>query len=163
MTCKQKSVTRMENMMPLIQETLNQGRSVRFYPMGTSMLPMLREGRDSVTLSPPPERLRKYDLPLYQRSSEKYVLHRVIKVGETYTMMGDNQFTPESGIRQEQIIGVVTAFSRGDREIPVTNLCYQIYCRIWHGVRPLRFFCRKGYRWLLRHLKKRKNYTFPTS
>ena len=140
--------------MPLIREALAAGRSVRFYPMGKSMLPMLREGIDCVTLSPPPQRLEKYDLPLYQRDQEKYILHRVIGAGQTYTMMGDNQLTPEHGIRQDQIIGLVTAFTRGNREIPVTDPGYRLYCRLWHLMKaPIRF-CRRAYRWLRRHLKQ---------
>ena len=129
--------------MPLIREALNNGRSVRFHPKGTSMLPMLREGKDTVTLSPVPEKLRKFDLPLYQRDNGKYVLHRIIRAEDTYTMMGDNQFIPEPGIRHDQIIGVVTAFSRGQREYPVTYPAYRLYCGVWHASRPLRHLARR--------------------
>lgn len=140
--------------MPLIREALSRGQSVRFSPRGTSMLPMLREGVDTVTLSPPPEKLRKFDLPLYWRSSEKYILHRVIQAGETYTMMGDNQFVPEPGIRRDQIIALVTAFSRSGREIPVTNPAYRAYCALWHYSRPLRHFARRAINKLRRILSK---------
>ena len=140
----------MEDMVPLMAETLAQGHSVRFSPKGTSMLPMLRQGRDSVVLSPAPERLCKYDIPLYRRDNGQYVLHRIIDVGETYTCMGDNQFRPEPGIRPDQIIGVVTAFYRDDRRIPVTSPGYRIYCRLWHHTRPLRRFIRRTIGWLRR-------------
>ena len=75
----------MEALVPLFQERLEDGQQVRFSPMGISMLPMLREGRDSVVLSPAPERLRRYDLPLYRRDNGAYVLHRVAEAGDTYT------------------------------------------------------------------------------
>ncbi len=38
--------------MPLIRETLEEGKCVQFSPRGVSMLPMLRQGKDTVTLSP---------------------------------------------------------------------------------------------------------------
>ena len=144
----------MDDLVPLFRERLAAGQSVRFSPRGISMLPMLRQGIDTVTLSPAPETLKKYDLPLYQRPDGKYILHRIVKTGDTYTCAGDNQFTLEPGVRQDQIIAVVTAFSRGDREIPVTSLLYQMYCRIWHYSRPVRHFWRRGIGWLRRHLHK---------
>ena len=139
---------RLEELMPLIRESLAAGRSVRFSPRGVSMLPMLRQGRDTVRISPAPERLRKYDIPLYQRKNGQYVLHRVVKAGQTYTCAGDNQFVLEHGIAHDQVIGVVTAFCRDGREIPVDALGYRIYCRFWHGTRSLRRLWRRGRSWL---------------
>lgn len=135
---KVESVSQMEELMPLIWEALASGQSVSFSPRGISMLPMIRQGLDSVTLSPLPEHLKKYDLPLYRRDNGKYVLHRIIAAGDTYTCMGDNQVIPEAGLRRDQMIGVVTAFSRGDRLIPVTDRWYRLYCRIWVGILPVR-------------------------
>lgn len=129
--------------MPLMREALAAGKSVSFSPMGVSMLPMLRQGIDTVTLSPIPGKLKKYDLPLYRRDDGKYILHRIIRAGETYTCMGDNQVDPEPGLRQDQMIGLVTAFSRGDRQIPVTSLGYRLYCRIWVGTVSARKLLRR--------------------
>ena len=134
----------LEALMPLIRERLAIGQTVRFSPRGTSMLPMLRQGIDTVTLSPLPETLQKYDLPLYQRDNGKYVLHRVIRVDETtYTCMGDNQVDPEPGLRHEQMIAVVTSFTRNGRVIPVTSFGYKLYCRFWVGSCPIRRFVRR--------------------
>ena len=137
----------------LIRESLAAGKTVRFQPRGISMLPMLRQGTDSVILSPVPEKLHKYDLPLYQRENGKYILHRIVKAEDTYTCIGDNQFELEHGLRHDQMIALVTAFTRGEREIPVTDPGYRIYCRFWHHTRGLRRFCRRAKGWLRRHLK----------
>lgn len=145
--------TSLEELMPIMQECLSAGKSFRFSPMGTSMLPMLREGIDSVVLSPIPEKLAKYDIPLYKRDNGKYVLHRIIKADETYTCMGDNQFAAESGLRRDQMIAVVTAFYRGEKQCSVSSLSYRIYCRFWHHSRPLRHFGRRGIGFLRRCLK----------
>jgi len=138
--------------MPIITESLAEGKSVRFYPHGTSMLPMLRQDIDSVVLSPINGKLKKFDVPLYQRENGKYILHRIIDVGSTYTCMGDNQFRPETGIRHSQMIAVITSFTRKDREIAVTALSYRIYCRLWHYTRPVRHFFYRLKGWLRRHI-----------
>ncbi len=140
--------------MPLILEELSAGRSVRFSPSGNSMLPMLREGIDSVVLSPLPDKLKKYDLPLYKRTSGQYVLHRVINTGETYTCIGDNQFYKETGLYHNQMIALVTAFSRNGRDISTNNFGYRIYCRLWHYSRPVRHFIKRAIHWLWRRIKK---------
>lgn len=145
--------TQLDQLMPLIREELSLGRSVRFSPSGSSMLPMLREGVDSVVLSPLPEKLEKYDLPLYRRDSGQYILHRVIQVGETYTCIGDNQFNKETGLQHEQMIAIVTSFYRKNKEICTNNFLYRLYCYVWHYSRPIRYFCKRGIRWLWRHLK----------
>ena len=150
------AVEKMEALMPLIRESLAAGQSVRFYPRGISMLPMLRQGVDSVLLSPITAPLRKYDIPLYQRNDGKYVLHRIVGAGPSYTCMGDNQFQPEPGLRSDQMIGVVTCFYRGDREISVKSPVYRVYCRFWHYSRPVRRFWRRGMGWLRRQLKGKK-------
>ena len=134
---------RLDDMMPLIRERLAAGQSVRFSPRGTSMLPMLRQGRDTVVLSPLPARLRKYDLPLYQRADGQYVLHRVVAAGESYTCIGDNQFELERGLTHGQMIALVTAFTRDGRECRVTSPGYRLYCRAWHHSRPMRRLWRR--------------------
>ncbi|MBQ8894631.1 MAG: S24/S26 family peptidase [Clostridia bacterium] len=142
----------LESLMPLIREGLNAGRSVRFSPRGISMLPMLRQGIDSVVLSPLPEQLKKYDILFYQRDNGKYILHRIVEVGETYTCMGDNQFVPEHGLTDVNAIAVVTAFYRGERFCSVKSPIYRLYCVLWYRSRHLRHFWQRGIRWLRRHL-----------
>lgn len=147
----QNNEVHLDTLMPLVCERLNNGASVWFSPKGFSMLPMLRQGTDRVLLFPLPEKLKKYDLPLYRRDNGQYVIHRIIRVGESYTCIGDNQFDLEYGVRTDQMIAVVTAFTRGSKEISVNSLTYQLYCRLWHYSRPLRRLWRRGVGWIRRH------------
>ena len=157
--CLHEKELPLEQMMPLIREQLSRRCSVRLSPRGTSMLPMLRQGRDSVVLSPLPARLQKYDLPLYRRPDGQYVLHRIAEVGDTYTCIGDNQFNYETGVSHDQMIAVVTSFTRGQRLHSVNELPYRLYCRIWHYSRPLRKFWHRVLRRILRIFKKILNFT----
>ena len=111
-----------EELLPLIRERLAAGFAVRYMPFrGVSMLPMLRQGKDSVELSPLPEKLKKFDLPVYQRPNGQLVMHRVVDVKEDhYICMGDNTEVFEK-IYPNQMIGVVSAFRREEKRIEVTD------------------------------------------
>ena len=139
-------------LMPIVKELLDEGKTVRNLPFrGFSMLPMLRQATDTVDLSPLPPKLKKYDLPVYRYPSGKIVMHRVVDVKDDhYVCLGDNTYQYEK-IRYDQMIGLVTAFKRGEKYIEVDDLSYRIYCRIWVAIYPLR----KVFRWakdLLRRL-----------
>ena len=143
-----------DELMELVRERLAQGQKVRYLPFaGVSMLPMLRMKKDSVELAPVPEKLKKYDLPVYQYPSGKYVMHRVVDVKDThYVCLGDNTWEYET-IYPEMLVGVVSAFKRGNKRIEVDALGYRLYSRIWVALFPLRKCLRKGKRWLRRLIK----------
>lgn len=128
-----------EELMQLVREQISRGQVIRYLPFrGRSMLPMLREGKDSVELSPLPEKLKKYDLPVYQYPSGKYVMHRVVAVKEDYYIcIGDNLVNLEK-IYPHQLIAIVSAFTRNGKRIEVSDPGYRIYCRFWCAVRPIR-------------------------
>lgn len=142
----------LEELMPLIQERLAAGQQVSFFPQGTSMLPMLRQGKDSVVLSAVTEQLKKYDLPLFRMDNGKYVLHRIIQASDTYTCRGDHLYRTEDNIRHDQMLAVVTGFSRNGRMHSTDSLVYKFYCRVWVGTYPIRWFFyrvkRRLRRWL---------------
>lgn len=104
-------------MRPLIDQALSSGGIFTFIPRGTSMMPLLREGVDSVELCPP-DGIAIGDIALYQRTNGSYVLHRI--VGEqdgAYVMCGDNQYKFEYGIKKEQIVAMVCALNRDGKHV----------------------------------------------
>lgn len=156
MTSSPDKLHRLEDLMPHIRQTLAQGRSIAIGPKGTSMLPLIRQGIDFVELSPLPEKLKKYDLPLYQRDDGQYVLHRIVKAEETYTCIGDNQYKLETSLRHDQMIAVVTAIHRGEKIVPVTAFSYRFYCRFWHWTRPVRHLYLRGRSFIRRRIFHKK-------
>lgn len=114
------------------EELEKRGRLV-YKNVGTSMLPLIRQGKDIIVISKPEGRLKKYDVPLYRRDSGQYVLHRILKVRENdYVTCGDNQWRREYGVTDGQIIGLLTSVVRGGRkEIPVTSRAYRLYVHLW--------------------------------
>lgn len=107
--------------------------------VGTSMYPMLRDRRDTVIVTPCQGRLKKYDVPLYRRGGE-YVMHRIIKVlPDSYVIRGDNCMLNEYGITDDDIIGVLSGFYRGKKQIRMDGPGYMIYSRVCVALHPVRY------------------------
>jgi len=105
--------------------------SVVIEPRGISMLPFLKEGRDSVRLVSPTAAPRKYDIVLY-RVRDEYVLHRIIGFdGDNYIICGDNCRGWERGYGRGDIIAVVDEIYRNGRTEKPHCLKNRIYERLW--------------------------------
>ena len=123
-----------------IREVMDSGGEFTLYPRGTSMLPLIVQGRDSVTLVKA-EEFRAGDIAFYQRENGQYVLHRVIAAdGETCTVCGDNQLAPEYGVKPEQIIAKAAYITRKGSKITPRSLPYRLYVLLWRS-----FFIRRVY------------------
>lgn len=117
-------------------------------PIGTSMMPMLRERIDTVKLVKPTKKIEKYDVILYERPNKMYVLHRVLGIKrkngeELYVLCGDNQVILEKYVKKNQIIGVMEGYYRGESYICKDDLSYKKYVkrrvrsRKWRKIRAL--------------------------
>ena len=125
--------------MPTIEKKLSVGGTVEMTVPGNSMRPTLID-RVSVVRLAGITAPKRGDMVLYRRDSGTYVLHRIIKCCEdgTYVFCGDAQYQRESGIRADQMIGVVAAFSRRRRWISCDDPLYQCWWRICVGLRVWR-------------------------
>lgn len=114
------------------------------YPnKGTSMEPLIKQGRDLLVIVRPEnwdhledtvnKKLKKYDVPLYKRdNSGHYVLHRVLQVRKDgYVICGDHLFSKEYGISDKQVVGVLTAIIRKEKKISLDDKRYQLYVFVW--------------------------------
>lgn len=129
-------------MAPLICEALEKNGEVSFVSTGRSMLPVIRDRKDTITLTKPPRNIKQGDVAFYRRDNGQYILHRVMFVNaDTYVMRGDNQWDNEYNVRRDQIIGVLKAFERNGKVHNVTDRSYQTYVKLL----PLVRFVRKYY------------------
>ena len=135
-----KQVTLAE-LEPQIRNAFAEGKGFWLPVTGTSNLPTLSGGRDEIILGRVDRPLKKRDLPLYRRDSGQYVLHRVVSVQRdgTFTCCGDNQWTRESGIRPDQVIGKVIRITRKGKTFSPENLLY----RTWVWLLVLLLPCRR--------------------
>ena len=119
----------MEDIVPIIKEVISAGGLFRLYIKGTSMMPLLRQGMDSVMLGQP-NNICKNDIILYIRPNGQYVLHRIIKKkGSKLYICGDNQFQIEKGITDKNVIAKVVSFFRDDDEIKLNDEKYLLYVK----------------------------------
>ena len=106
---------------------------------GNSMSPFLIHGRDTVYLSRLTRPVRRGDILLYQRANGAYILHRVWKVcPDSYTMVGDAQTVLEPGIRDDQIIAIVTAVQRKGKHMAPGSFWWTFFEKVWIRIVPLR-------------------------
>ena len=101
---------------------------------GTSMMPLLKEGRDRVELKPYcHERLKKGDVVLYKKNDDTLVLHRIIKTenGEFFTVLGDHQFKNSERVSKGQIVAVAKGFIINGRHVDEKTRWYRLYKKIW--------------------------------
>ena len=138
------------------EEYLERNGSMTYTNVGVSMLPLLKQGRDLFTVCRKSgERCRKYDVVLYRRPPESYVLHRIIKVREKdYVILGDNCINKEYGITDGDIIGVMTGFVHNGHECSVDSIGYRLYSSVWVALAPVRVFLTR-IRYKIRRLFKR--------
>ena len=116
-----------------VETEISAGRSVRFKVKGYSMYPLLRDGKDEVTLSPLTCDPSVYDIVLF-RYHGKHILHRIISIeGDTYTIQGDGIYLSCEYCTREEIIGVVTHIHKnGKVTIMTTSKRFKFYIFCWH-------------------------------
>lgn len=134
-----KQLFSIKDLIPVIEETVQSGGSIRFTVTGISMTPILANRRDSVVLSKP-ENIKKYDIVLHKRDNGDYILHRVIKrSGDILTIAGDNEITKERNVNINCVIGKVISFTRKGKNYTGNELWYKLYSRLWVLIFPLRY------------------------
>lgn len=101
---------------------------------GTSMLPLLREGKDLVEIEASGQkRLKKGDVVLYRKNDGTLVLHRIIKAenDNLFTVLGDHQFKNAEQVNKNQIIAVARGFLINGSYVDEKTRWYRIYKKIW--------------------------------
>ena len=138
-----------------IADYLAENETLTYTNVGVSMLPLLHEGRDLFTVRRKgPERCRRGDVVLYRRGKD-YVLHRVVEVRpDDYVILGDNCVAKEYGVRDADIIGVMSGYVRGGKEHSVMDGGYRVYSFVWLHTAWLRVFLKRCMM-KLSHLLKR--------
>ncbi len=118
---------------------LDEGREVTFTPLGNSMLPFIRGGKDSVTLRKEAS-VQVGDMVL-ARLPGRYVLHRLVALdGDRATLMGDGNLQGTESCTRADIMGTVTAIHRGNRSVKPGK------GRLWRILKPFRRYILGIYR-----------------
>ncbi len=139
------------------EEYIEKYGSLTYTNVGISMLPLLRQGKDMFILSKRKnERCKVGDVVLYHRPPSHYVLHRIVEVRENdYVILGDNCINKEYGIKDKDIIAVMTGYIRSGKEHGIDEFGYRLYSFIWLHTASLRIGLKKCKRKLKLLIKKK--------
>ena len=87
---------------------------------GTSMLPLIRYGRDPATIVPLKREPLVGDIVLFRRRDVELVIHRVWQVlPDGVQTWGDNCRAKDRPVRRRDVLGLVVSVNRDGREIPL--------------------------------------------
>ena len=115
---------------------LREGREVSFTPKGTSMLPFIRGGRDSVTLKKL-DKVEVGDIILVRLNDSRYVLHRVISNNNgALVIMGDGNIVGTESCSEKDVMGTVI----------LVNGHKPSKGRLWRRLKPIRRYLLGIYR-----------------
>lgn len=118
---------------------MEEGREVCFTPLGNSMLPFIRGGKDSVKVKKLPD-VEVGDIVL-ARLPGRYVMHRVFsRNGKELVLMGDGNVSGTESCTTEDIMGTVTAIYKGKRTVKPGK------GRFWRALLPFRRYILAIYR-----------------
>lgn len=121
-------------------QLLEEGRTVRFTPLGNSMLPFIRGGRDNVVLSKKGS-IEVGDIVLARLAGPRYVLHRVIKRdGDALTLMGDGNVSGTESCTVADIMGTAVEIGRDGKTVIPGK------ARLWRALKPIRRYILAIYR-----------------
>ena len=128
------------------EEELEKSGFLVYTNVGVSMRPLIREGRDVLTIrKADPEKLGRYDVVLFRRDGVKgrgrYVLHRILKLlpdGRLW-IVGDNCTSGET-VDAAQVLGVLELLRRGQKTVKLSGFAYKAYVYLWCAPYHLRFF-----------------------
>ena len=110
---------------------------------GESMRPLIRKGRDPVTIVPVQGDLKRGDVVLFTLGDGRYVVHRVWQLREgSVRTLGDNCLNPEPWFPRTQVLGQVLRFSRNGHAFRMDTPAARAFGRVWMALFPMR----RGYK-----------------
>ncbi len=134
----------LDDIFPIISETIENGGIASFTIHGTSMLPLLHDRVDKVWITKPNRKLKKYDIIFYRLDGYGFILHRIVKADtDGYICRGDNHTDNEPKLEPERVIAVVTEFERNGKIRSVDSVYHKLYSRFWVNTMLIRKVIRK--------------------
>ncbi len=106
---------------------------------GDSMRPLIRRGRDRVTIVPLERALRRGDVVLFECPPGRCVVHRVYRLapGRVQTL-GDYCRNPDPWMPERCVMGLAVLAERGRLRIPLDGRTARALGRIWMALLPVR-------------------------
>ena len=140
----QKKIIPNEIILPEVARLISEGHTVTLTVRGNSMNPFLVDRRDRIVLGPFTEAdLQPGVAVLARESMGRIVFHRIIhRNGRELTLLGDGNLKATEQTSVADVMGIMVAAIRKDKEYPCNGQTWQRYSSWWMRLTPIR-------RWLL--------------
>ena len=123
-----------------VEQMLEDGMDVEFTVTGNSMWPLLKHGRDSVTLTLcRGSDIKKGDIILFEALPSKYLLHRVTRISEGFfETTGDFNTFCDGEFPKDCVKGRAISVTRKGKRFKTDALLIKMYSVCWMGLFPVR-------------------------
>lgn len=110
-----------------------EGLSTRIVAKGNSMLPLVRNQRDELLLSPLTDQSIKKGNILLAQIDGRYIVHRIEKInGDKVTLRGDgNPYQREQCSQKDLLAEMTVVFRDGKKEIHKGSFCWTFVRFLW--------------------------------
>lgn len=141
---EQKRIIPNEVLLPEVARLISEGHTVTLIIRGNSMNPFLVDRRDRIVVGPFTETdLQPGAVVLARESLGRIVFHRIIRRnGQELTLLGDGNLKVTEQTNIADVMGIMVAAIRKDKEYPCSGRIWQRYSFWWIKMMPIR-------RWLL--------------
>ncbi|MCQ2143633.1 MAG: S24/S26 family peptidase [Bacteroidales bacterium] len=127
-------------LLPEVARLVAEGHSVSIMAKGNSMLPFIRDRKDTIVLTKA-EDYKVGDLLLCEVAPERYVLHRLISMDGNgrLTLMGDGNLKGTETAAKDKVMAKASFILRnGKRPVDLESKGFRILSRIWKLLKPFR-------------------------
>lgn len=134
-----------------LRTMLSLGRQVVIRAKGWSMLPLIWDERDKITLAPlSPDSLTIGRVVLARMGDRRYIVHRIVAIKEDrFTLRGDGNPYQYEYCHRDQIHAELISIERNGRLVEQGSLSWRLYRHLWPSNGFLRRACLFLYRRLL--------------
>lgn len=124
-----------------IKEALKSEAPVPLNVTGLSMMPLLKQRRDTVWLvSCDVDKIKKGDILLFERNNGKPVLHRVRKIENDLLIMNGDALSYSETIEKRQVVAYVKKIVRKGKTIDTGSKKLKAWNKLWNltlHIRPI--------------------------
>lgn len=139
--------------LPQVVELINEGHTVTIMARGNSMMPFIKDGRDSLIFSNLNLDVRVGEAVLAEIHKGVFVCHRIVGIKDgKVTLRGDGNIQGTETCRIEDVKAQLVAVARDGKYYDLnTSKVWKIYSFCWTRLLPLRRYLLALYRLLAMH------------
>ena len=140
-----------EVLLPEVARLISEGHTVTLTVRGNSMNPFLVDRRDRIILGPFTDDDLQPGVAVLARDTNGHIIfHRIIhRNDQELTLLGDGNIRITEQTNIANVMGVMIAAIRKEKEYPCNDRVWQRYSFWWMKLTPVR-------RWLLAIFRRRK-------